>query len=614
MQYYNEGMDFFHPRTYNTEPIDQVTGVEFPIQSYMSAALGYVFGKAAIPTIFRIITSLAILFGCVMLFRLVDERIRNVGLSLIAPVFLLSSPTVQHFTWSYLPDAFGAGLFFGAIYLAAKMSWKPSGKLALQCVALACVAALAKMSVAFYLPGLCIWLFFQIKKRKERLKLIALSGVGASVLGGWFLYMQHLNKAYESVLFLAAAAPMGYKFQPLKTWWVSFQKEFKLVIKLHGDEILNPTAYWILGLFALLIIIGTLRKSAEIKRSDLTLFGVIAIGSFTGTCMMGSQLLVHDYYAIVLWGPLAISIMVFGSISLAELLIKIKTPLYLHHALPMILLGVLFWPTKTIHLEQTRGDERNGIAWLMDAEIPEGAFTKDAHVFFPSENAPNLGQTVFDVDGISRKIELEGKAGILTLLGEAHGKNLTHAVLPSWQADALGETLDCQPQWIESIYRGDIFTIIAFKDMDTFGTSWKALNTNERVAIFPKDSCLNLPGYSIKDRAYCERVTPKNRFGLGFEIYGRELADGADSLFVEFLAKTSGMPNAQYMCIWHNPGAHKGLASISLPADSTTSWQTIRLEAALPSGIDPDHLLEGFLMNESPTDTVWIRSGRMWWR
>src|SRR4051812_10252475 len=51
-RFFDDGMNFFRPATFNMEPSDGVVGVEFPIQAYLAASFGHLFGRGSISSCF----------------------------------------------------------------------------------------------------------------------------------------------------------------------------------------------------------------------------------------------------------------------------------------------------------------------------------------------------------------------------------------------------------------------------------------------------------------------------------------------------------------------------------------------------------------------------------
>src|SRR5687768_6673094 len=71
IQFYDTGFNLFKPTTFSLIPIDRVVGVEFPVQAYISALLGLVFGRDSISVIYRTLNIFMTLTGFYFLFRLV---------------------------------------------------------------------------------------------------------------------------------------------------------------------------------------------------------------------------------------------------------------------------------------------------------------------------------------------------------------------------------------------------------------------------------------------------------------------------------------------------------------------------------------------------------------
>ena len=68
LSYYNKGMNFFMPATYNQWSLLGIATPELPIQSYISAALGFIVGKEHISTIYRLLTLSICIAGLWFLF------------------------------------------------------------------------------------------------------------------------------------------------------------------------------------------------------------------------------------------------------------------------------------------------------------------------------------------------------------------------------------------------------------------------------------------------------------------------------------------------------------------------------------------------------------------
>ncbi|MEZ4687662.1 MAG: hypothetical protein R3B47_16835 [Bacteroidia bacterium] len=92
-------------------------------------------------------------------------------------------------------------------------------------------------------------------------------------------------------------------------------------------------------------------------------------------------------------------------------------------------------------------------------------FGKESKALFPSEEAPNLAQTVFEIPGMSKKMDIQGEEGLLMLVGEARTFGLDYAVLPNEQAQGLDDVLSCKPRWIDTVITGNTWTIVRFQNL-----------------------------------------------------------------------------------------------------------------------------------------------------
>ncbi|MFC7669639.1 hypothetical protein ACFQT0_21420 [Hymenobacter humi] len=87
LNYYDYGFDFFTPRTSNLASIGGITGVEFPLQAYVAALGGVVFGRSRIGLLFRLLDVAVVLLGFYYLFRLVFERTGHFVAGLVPGLF-----------------------------------------------------------------------------------------------------------------------------------------------------------------------------------------------------------------------------------------------------------------------------------------------------------------------------------------------------------------------------------------------------------------------------------------------------------------------------------------------------------------------------------------------
>lgn len=301
IKFYDNGMNFFKPATFNLMSRDGITGVEFPIQSYLAALTGKVLGREYISVAFRVINTLISLAGLTCLFVAVYKRTKDFLFSTITPLFLFCSPVFLYYTCNYLPDSASASLLLiGFVYILNYIDDKKSTDL-IYAFLWFTIAALIKTSAVLYIMGFTGFVFLNLltgeKKYtvKNYLPLIATAIVSVGILAGYFMFSRHLNKEYgDSGVFMAHAKPFADmdKFNyfinhSLKDVWL---KEYFVL----------PEYLFFLALFV--PAFSYLRKDSIGKR-QLYLLLVFLLGSLGVFYLMGMQLIGHDYYAIVIFFP-----------------------------------------------------------------------------------------------------------------------------------------------------------------------------------------------------------------------------------------------------------------------------------------------------------------------
>jgi hypothetical protein len=301
IKFYDNGMDFFKPATFNLMSRDGVTGVEFPIQSYLAAAAGKALGREYISVAFRVINTLISIAGLSCLFVAVYKRTKDFLFSAITPVFLFCSPVFLYYTCNYLPDSASTSLLLiGFAYILNYFDDKKNTNL-IKAFLWFTIAALIKTSAALYIMGFTGFVFLNqlIGEKKYAVKhylpIIGTAIVSVSILAGYFIFSRHLNKEYgDSGVFMAKAKP-----------FVDMDK-FNYFIN-HSLKDVWIKEYFVLPeylFFAALFVpaFSYLRKDSFGKQ-QLYLLLVFLLGSLGVAYLMGMQLIGHDYYAIVIFFP-----------------------------------------------------------------------------------------------------------------------------------------------------------------------------------------------------------------------------------------------------------------------------------------------------------------------
>ncbi|MBO3273235.1 hypothetical protein J4D97_21475 [Hymenobacter defluvii] len=317
LSFYDYGFDFWHPRTFSLESTDGITGVEFPLVSYVAALLGGVFGRTAISPIFRLLTISSTVMGCWYLFRCVFDYTRQFIVALLPGAFLLASPTFVYYSGNYLADPVSASLAIIGLYYVQRFYYQEREfRDILMGLGLLSVATLLKLSAGLYLIGvlLLLWLAVIVQKqftRRERLMLLVASILSSGALVGYTLYSRYLNNAYHSVLFLAVPRPIigsgnrSYIWSRIReVWW---------------PEYLSWLAADVLKAAVLTLLWYVVSRSRwRQHRIALVFLALLLVGGRAFYELMGQQFIDHDYYAIAPYAPLAALLVASAAILLGQ--------------------------------------------------------------------------------------------------------------------------------------------------------------------------------------------------------------------------------------------------------------------------------------------------------
>ncbi|WP_177204809.1 ArnT family glycosyltransferase [Hymenobacter arizonensis] len=295
--FYDFGFDFFKPRTSNLSSIGGVTGVEFPLQAYLAALGGLLFGRASIGTLFRLLDVSMTLLGFYYLFRLVYERTGNFVAGLVPGAFLLASPVFAFYAGSTLPDPFSLSLSFVAYYYWLRFFDQRRFSDLLVACALLGVAALIKTTTLMHLGAMAgvtlLWALLQpqLLTLRQRLSFLGLMAVIFGVIVAYFLRTQYLNATYQSGMFLATVRPIDdpqTRHHVLKAVYYMWRYEYAVSLQ-----------YKIIILCLCLLPLYWRRNLKPDFNLPLTLLLLAVTGmGCLFVYLMGAQFRDHDYYII----------------------------------------------------------------------------------------------------------------------------------------------------------------------------------------------------------------------------------------------------------------------------------------------------------------------------
>ncbi|UYZ62081.1 glycosyltransferase family protein [Hymenobacter weizhouensis] len=407
LSFYDFGFDLWHPRTFSVQSADGVTGVEFPLYSYLASLLGIVFGREGISPAFRLLTLATAAAGCYCAFRLVYDLTGKFALSLLPAAFLLSSPAFVYYSGNYLPDAAGASLVLVGIYVLVRaVRAQPAGVRGMILgILVLTVATLVKLSAGLYLGGAVVGLGLYLLQHRLRYGARHWLALAASALGsgaciiGYLLYTRYLNAAYNSTLFLAAPRPIDSPATAAFIWARIQQVWWPEYFSLPASLVLGAAV----GLLAWKSRRGGWRRYHPLVGAAMT----VVVGGLAFFALMGKQFIDHDYYALAPYAPL-LTLVVAGAAYVADR--QQWQWSGVAAGVGVVVLLAIGWHRHTQRMQEPYGNFSNYYSyhWMVnaDAALARARVPARAQVLVLGEDAPNLALVYLNRRGITWKSDL----------------------------------------------------------------------------------------------------------------------------------------------------------------------------------------------------------------
>ena len=399
LNFYDYGFHFLTPRTSALVSIGGVVGVEFPLQAYLAALGGWVFGRASIVPIFRLLDVAMVLLGFYYMFRLVYERTGHFVAGLVPGAFLLASPFFAFYAGSFLPDPFSLSLsFIGYYYWLRFFEDRHFGDLRVAVLVLA-VAGLVKTTTAMHFGALMgitmLWVFLQpeLLLPKERRQLLLLAGIGVGAIVAFFLHNQALNAKYQSWLFKSSSNPV----QTPEEW-----HDILYYVRLNWmAEYATNTQYRTLAVCGVLFVVF-LRTNLRRYLPLTLMLAASAFITYAFVQIMGAGLGGHDYHMICAIGPPALLLLLLALLNLGRYAGRIRYATSLGLGILVFFLVANGYKRYNRRMSDdyppfspfTHIWMRGGAAELTQAKVPAGA-----NVLVFNESAFNVPLVYFDRRG-----------------------------------------------------------------------------------------------------------------------------------------------------------------------------------------------------------------------
>ena len=267
LNYYYNGMDFFHPQILNVCNNEGFSVSEFPILYYITAILYQFFGVQE--GILRLLSLVLVFWGLWSIYRLTYALLQDHFIAICFPLIIFSSPLLAFYSFNFLPDAAALALVFCAWYSFYQFIQSANKKYFAHFILLSLLAALLKVLALISLVALLIiWglekgnaLNFKNHKIKfpfSRFQIIGILSIFLFV-AAWLTWAKYYNEQ-NSAYFFAGILPFWsldniaqeliLKKLLMKWSWVYFHPFIHLIVILAFSYFMmkpkrvHPILWW----------------------------------------------------------------------------------------------------------------------------------------------------------------------------------------------------------------------------------------------------------------------------------------------------------------------------------------------------------------------------------
>lgn len=301
--YYENGMDFFQPGTYNTNSNNGMAASEFPILYYITAAVWHIVGRHDI--VLKLINSAIVFTGFYCLFKIAYQQIKNIYIALLLTLLLLSSTTLLTYTNNFIPDPPSLGLSLIGGYFFSRFIDTKKYYLFNCSIVFLTISILIKPSMAALFLTIVALVFIECILRLKLTKNVIFNGhplkyitplaIAIVLVTAWIIWVKQYNAINNSYLFLTSAKP----------YWNCDSTEINNIYYSITQSWMPEYYYFsTLHVFFIVIIAGLLNiKKWQKLHIIISLFLVLGTGGYF--ILFFKQFAAHDYYMIPVFVPLA---------------------------------------------------------------------------------------------------------------------------------------------------------------------------------------------------------------------------------------------------------------------------------------------------------------------
>ncbi len=289
LNYFQEDMNFLHPRVNQRGDGTGITGSELPIYNYAGAIMYHIFGPSH--AAHRILTLLASLLSIWLLFQIISSLTKSENIAAYASFALAFSPLFFFYSYKIMPDIWMLTFLLASVYFHLKyLDSNSYRQLALSALMLILSATIKPLSLSIYFLYLVLSLKSNRKKSTTYLTNLFFILVTFLPTLGWYLYARSVNELYQTPGFY-----MGGMITTFYKYLATAQFYKKLFLQW-------PFELWVGWTLVLFFVAGLYLLIKEKKK-----YGIFA---WIFSCYMVFSIISyhsssHDYYTLIILPPIA---------------------------------------------------------------------------------------------------------------------------------------------------------------------------------------------------------------------------------------------------------------------------------------------------------------------
>ena len=338
VNYFQNGMHFFSPQTFNLTTVNGNAACEFPILYYITAILYFIFGEHEF--FLRLINILIVFTGLYYAFKAANMFLHDWVLSYLVIFLVFSSTVVLYYANNFLPDSAALGFSLIGLYHFVKYAFKNNNKCLIFSFVFLTLAGLLKATYMIF-PLVIIGLFIiekiGVKLSDEKIfaniKLFIILSISSfTIVFSWYYYAINYNTINGDFYFLTSTTPI---------WELSKDTIKSTLNIIHKYWKIDYFSYYTFYFIYISIAVSLLLIKWSNRLLRIFLFFLI-IGTASYFILFFEKFRDHDYYILLVF-PLVLFLFINTIASIK----KIFNSKYILYVLYVILFVLVYESNET---------------------------------------------------------------------------------------------------------------------------------------------------------------------------------------------------------------------------------------------------------------------------